>query len=197
LNGIRWIGAAAAATTAIVSAVAAWQGRKVEIEAFGPAQCAADVLRKEAGADGAFIAAGLLRDSFQADNLATMLEAPNDELVVIELRGSLVRQAFERSVSLYPQPNASFLQISGFDVVFNPDALPNQRVKSISADGGAFSDAQTYRIAMPVSLARGAYGYFKIWDKTKIVATLPDMTVEKALTGKRVVETRPRWVAQP
>jgi 2',3'-cyclic-nucleotide 2'-phosphodiesterase (5'-nucleotidase family) len=169
---------------------------KAETEAFSPAQAAADVLRDAAGADGAFLAAGMIKSTFQQDNLATLLEFPNDEIVVVALTGAQIKQAFERSVSLYPQPNSSFLQISGFEVTFSPSAPPNSRVKSATAGGAPIEDGKSYTIAMPVTLARGGYGYFKIWDRNKIVSTVPNTTVEKALTGKRAVETRPRWVAQ-
>lgn len=173
------------------------QQRKAEVEAFLPAQAAGDILREAARVDGAFLAAGMLKDAYQSDNLATLLEYPDDELVVVALKGSLVRQAFERSISLYPQPNSSFLQISGFEVTFNPNAAPNQRVRSVTAGGLPLDDNKVYNIAMPRILARGGYGYFKIWDKNKIVSTVPNLTVEKALAGKKYVETKPRWVAQP
>ena len=57
-------------------------------------------------------------------------------------------------------------------------------------------DNKTYNVAMPASLGRGGLGYFKIWDKNKIVNTLPDTTVEKALAGKKLATTTPRWVAE-
>jgi hypothetical protein len=177
--------------------LAAQQGRKAETEAFSPAQSAADHLRDAAGAHGAFVAAGLIKTSFQESNLATLMEYPDDEIAVVELTGALVRQAFERSISLYPQPNSSFLQISGFEVTFDPSAPANQRIRSVTENGSPLSDGTTYRIAMPIRLARGGYGYFKIWDAKKIVSTVPNTTVEKALAGKKAEDTRPRWVAQP
>lgn len=192
----RWFAVATMSLIALM-AVAFAQQRKAEVEAFSPAQAAADLLREASGADGAFLAAGLLKDSFQPDNLATLLEYPDDELVVLALRGSLVKQAFERSISLYPQPNSSFLQISGFEVVFDPNAPPNQRIKSVTAGGSPLDEGKTYNIAMPITLARGGYGYFKIWDRSKIVSTVPNTTVEKLLSGKKHTETKPRWVAQP
>lgn len=179
----------------LVLLASAFAQNKAEIEAYSPAQAAADVLRDVAGTDGAFLAAGMIKSSFQPDNLASLLEFPNDEIVVVALTGAQLKQAFERSVSLYPQPNSSFLQISGFEVTFSPSAPPNARIKSVTAGGAPLEDGKSYTIAMPVTLARGGYGYFKIWDRSKIVSNVPNTTVEKALTGKRAVETRPRWVA--
>ncbi len=165
-------------------------------EAHSPSQVAADVLRDLANADGAFMAAGLVKDSFQSDNLASMLQYPEDEIVVLALKGSQIRQAFERSVSLYPQSNTSFLQISGFEVVFDPNADANARIKRVTAGGSPLDDAKTYNVAMPASLGRGGLGYFKIWDRSKITNTLPNQTMEKALAGKRATETSPRWKAE-
>lgn len=169
---------------------------QVGSEAHGPAQVAADILREAAATDGAFLAAGLIKPSFNREDLATLMQYPDDEVVVVGLKGSEIKQAFERSVSLYPQVNASFLQISGFEVTFDPSGLTGQRIKSVTASGAKLEDGKEYRIAMPSSLGRGGFGYFKIWDKAKIVSTLP-LTVEKALKGKRAVESRPRWIAQP
>lgn len=170
--------------------------KDLETGAFGPAQAAADVLREVAGTDGAFLAAALLKSNFDPNNLATLLQYPDNEIAVVAITGAKVRQAFERSISLYPQPNSSFLQISGFEVTFDPKAAPGSRVVSVTANGLKLDDAATYKIAMPSSLGRGGLGYFKIWDKPDIVSSLPNMTVESALKGKKVTETRPRWVSQ-
>jgi 2',3'-cyclic-nucleotide 2'-phosphodiesterase (5'-nucleotidase family) len=160
------------------------------------AQSAADVLRDFAGADGAFIAAAQLKDSYQKDNLATLVEHPTgtDEVVIVSLTGAQIKQAFERSLSLYPQPNASFLQISGFEVQFNKGAAPGQRVTGVTAGGSKLDEGRTYQIAMPSTLGRGGMGYFKIWDKAKIVKTF-NTTVEEVLKGKRYSDSSPRWSA--
>jgi 2',3'-cyclic-nucleotide 2'-phosphodiesterase (5'-nucleotidase family) len=158
-----------------------------------PSQAAADVLRSHAGTDGAFLAAGLVKDSYSKDNLATLLQYPTDEVMVLNLTGAQIRQAFERSVSLFPQPNSSFLQISGFEVRFNKNAPPNNRVTSVTAGGSSLDDGRTYSVAMPSNLGRGGLGYFKVWDKAKIVKTLPGVTMEDVLRGKRFAESSPRW----
>jgi 2',3'-cyclic-nucleotide 2'-phosphodiesterase (5'-nucleotidase family) len=184
----------AAATVAALAFGQAAEGP--EVGAHGPSQAAADVLRDHAGTDGAFLAAGLVRDSFQRDNLATLLQFPSDEVVIVSLTGGQIRQAFERSLSLLPQPNTSFLQISGFEVVFNRNAPPNSRVVSVTADGAPLQDGRTYTVAMPANLGRGGLGYFKIWDRGKITRTLEGVTMEGILKGRRHVETSPRWVPQ-
>lgn len=181
---------------AVVSLCAWAQQRGPAVDSHGPSQAAADILREVANADGAFLAAGLVKESFQNDDLATLMQYPDDEIVVIGITGAQIRQAFERSISLFPQPNTSMLQISGFEVVFDPNAEPNKRIKRVSANGSALEDGKTYNIAMPSSLGRGGLGYFKIWDKTKIVSTVAGTTVEKALAGKKLVASPARWVAE-
>lgn len=174
------------------------QGREGNpgIEANPACQAAADVLREIAGTDGAFLPAGHVREKLQADNLASMLVYPTDPIVVLKLKGSQVRAAFERSVSLYPQANSSFLQVSGFEITFNPNADPNKRITSVLAGTGKLDEDREYSIAMPSSLGYGGLGYFKIWDTSKIARTLSG-TLEEALRGKRVGEFKPRWVPAP
>jgi 2',3'-cyclic-nucleotide 2'-phosphodiesterase (5'-nucleotidase family) len=166
-----------------------------ELGGYGPAQCAADALRDYAHCDGAFVAAGLLKKTMQNNNLAAMFEFTSDEIVCVKLTGAQLKQAFERSLSVYPMPNSSFLQISGFEVTFNKSAPIGQRVKSATASGTAIDSNRTYTIAMPARLGRGGFGYFKIWDKADITQTLPGATVESVLKGKPVIDTSPRWVA--
>ncbi len=166
-----------------------------EPAAHGPSQVAADLLKEAAGSDGAFVASGTVRSNFQKDDLATLIQFPDDEVVIVLLKGSELRQAFERSVSLYPQANASFLQVSGFEIAFSPDASVGQRIKSITVNGNKLDDSKEYTIAMPSSLGRGGYGYFRIWDRAKITKTL-DSTVGKVLAGKKSVESKPRWIVQ-
>lgn len=163
--------------------------------AHGPSQVAADFLKEAAGSDAAFVASGMVRSNFQRDDLSSLIQFPDDEIVIVLLKGSELRQAFERSVSLYPQANASFLQISGFEITFAPDAPVGQRIKSIAVNNSRLDEAKEYSIAMPSSLGRGGYGYFRIWDRTKITKTL-DVTVGKVLAGKKVAESKPRWIVQ-
>lgn len=165
----------------------------MEKEAWIPGQAAADALKSFASADGAFLAAGLLKPGYQKSaDLSTMLLYPDDQVLVLALTGAQIRQAFERSVSLYPQPNASFLQISGFNVTFNKNGAVGKRVTTVTVNGSPLNDGQTYTIAMPSSLGHGGLGYFRIWENSDIKKTLTG-TVESALKGKPYAESQPRW----
>jgi 2',3'-cyclic-nucleotide 2'-phosphodiesterase (5'-nucleotidase family) len=163
----------------------------------GPCQDAADAIRAFVGSDGAFLAAGLVRPSFEKDNLASLLKYPTETIVVLNLTGAQIRQAFERSVALFPQPNENFLQISGFEVSFNKNGPPNSRIVSITANGAKLDNAKTYTVAMPSSLARGGLGFFRIWDyKTSTAKSIDNTTVESVLQGKRSTGSASRWQAQ-
>jgi 2',3'-cyclic-nucleotide 2'-phosphodiesterase (5'-nucleotidase family) len=166
-----------------------------ELGPHGPSQVAADALRSFAQSDGAFLVAGIVRQNYSKDNLATLLQFPTDSIVVLGLTGTQVRLAFERSVSLYPLANASFLQISGFEVVFDKSAPPNRRVTSVTAGGAKLDENKVYSVAMPSTLSRGAMGYFKVWDKAKVIRDFPNNSMESILRGKLASDSPPRWTA--
>lgn len=147
------------------------------------AQAAAEFLRERAGADAAFLAAGLLKEKSANGDLATMLLYPSDELVVVTLTGEQLKRALERSVAAYPQSSGSFLQLAQLSVVFSPVLPPESRIQEIKVGGNSYSSNREYTVAMPSSLARGALGYFKIWDKERITKTL-GITIESVLSGK-------------
>ncbi|MBS1716506.1 MAG: 5'-nucleotidase C-terminal domain-containing protein [Armatimonadetes bacterium] len=168
--------------------------QQAETGASIPAQAAADQLRSAAGAEIAFLPAGLIRDVYQKNDLSSMLQYPTDDLVVLKITGLVVRQAIERSLSLYPQPNPSFLQLSGMEVTFSAP-IGGAKISSILVSGAGLQNDRVYEVAMPSSLARGGLGYFRLWDKKKI-----DRTASKncgdTLKGKAFVESSPRWVLQ-
>lgn len=165
--------------------------------AHPPSQAAADVLREAAATDGAFLPARSVGGTLDPSNLASLLQFPTDDIVVVKLRGKDVRSALERSVSLYPQANSSFLQLSGFLVEFSQAGAPESRVLNVTVNGAQLDENRTYTIAMPGSLGRGGSGYFKIWDKSKIERALPGATLESLLRGRRYAASSPRWVARP
>jgi hypothetical protein len=60
--------------------------------------------------------------------------------------------------------------------------------------GGKTLDHQAeYLVAMPISLARGGYGYFNVWDKSAIVKNVEGATLESVLKGKKADSQAPRW----
>ncbi len=180
----------------LLALTASVMGQSPDVGGNSAAQDAADVIRQAAGTDGAFLPAGLVKQSFDKENLASLLEYPTEEVVIVGMTGAQVRAALELSVSLFPQPNKSFLQLSGIEVTFNKGAASNKRVVSVSMSGSPLDNARTYTIAMPSSLAKGGLGYFKIWEKSQIQRTLTGKTIEDLLRGKRSAGSASRWSAQ-
>lgn len=168
-----------------------------DLESHAPSQTAADLFREAAGTDMAFLAAGLVRSNFDAKDLATLMRYPSDELAVVKLKGSQVRAAFERSVALFPSPTDCFLQISNAEVSFSKSGDPDKRVKSIAVAGQKLDENKDYTVAMPMTLARGGLGYFKVWDKNQITKTVSGVTLEQILSGKAAVDSAPRWKSVP
>ncbi len=160
------------------------------------AQSSADALRAATGADLAFVAAGLFREraKIDASDLAANLLFPTDEIVLVDLTGTQIRQAFERSLVFYPQANSSFLYFSGGTVSFDRSAASGSRVKGISLDAG-FEEGKRYKVAMPASLGAGGLGYFKVWD-AKNVSGKASGTMESVLKGKRASAGAARWLSQ-
>lgn len=190
---VLWLALVAALTLAQVRGSAT----NPETGAHLPAQAAADALREVAQTDGAFIAARSVSGTHDPNNLASMLQFPTDDIVVVKLTGRELRAAFERSISLYPQANSSFLQLAGFVVEFSAAGAPESRVMNVTVNGSALDENRTYSVAMPGSLGRGGMGYFKIWDKSKIERTIEGATLESVLKGRKYVASSPRWVARP
>ncbi len=166
-----------------------------EALAFG--QSIADAMREATNADFAFIAAGQLRPNAQRTKLETGLMYPNEELTVLKLKGKQIRDAFERSFSFYPQANVGFLYFSGCQVGINEGELPGSRIRSVVPDGGLFDNEATYTVAMPTSLAKGALGYFKVWDGSTVPTPRSEpKTLLQIATGKSVVTTAARWFSK-
>lgn len=165
-------------------------------ESHPVAQAAADAIRDAAGADGAFIAAGLLKDGALSGDLAGIFQYPTDEIVVVRLSGAEVRQALERSLSTHPSSSRSFLQLSGMVVTFSSSKPAESRVLDVVVDGKKLDAGGTYEIAMPESLARGALGYFRIWNSSRIVRSL-DTTIEATLKGKTGEVRESRYIVKP
>ncbi len=156
-------------------------------------QAIADAISSATGAPIAFVPDGVLNPSGKSDDLATWLQFPTDTVSVVKLTGRQIRAALERSVSLYPSPNPSFLQLSGIDVEFDKGLPPDKRVTSIQVPGGKLADEASYEVAMPTSLAKGGLGYFQIWEKTKVVKTMAKLSLGSICSKKPVYSTGSHW----
>lgn len=98
-----------------------------------------------------------------------LLYDPAEKWAVLELTGTQLRAALERSVSFAPTPRAFFLQVSGLSLVYGPQAARGRRIKSINVGFQALQDSAKYEVAMPQSLAEGGTGYFTIFGDAPVV----------------------------
>lgn len=163
--------------------------------ASGPhplAQAAADVLAERAGVEIAFLPAGILKAEPAGRDLAAIIQFPSDEIVVVRLKGKDIIDGLERSVANLPDANSAFLQVSGLSIVYSPTGAPGSRISEVKAGETLIQLQKDYEVAMPNSLARGALGYFKIWDKSKIVRST-EVTLGDALKDKTGSVPKPRY----
>lgn len=172
-------------------ATASWAD--VGSAAHSPSQNIVDKIREAAGAEIGLIAAGMIKEDGAPDDLLSYIRFKTDEIAVMELKGSQIRAALEKSVTLYPDPYDSFLQVSNLDITFKKAAMPDSRVVSVNVEGEKLTDTRVYTVAMPATMARGVLGFFKIWKKDQIKKTLTGVTLESLLQGKAHKETAPRW----
>ena len=107
-----------------------------------------------------------------AEQIATLLQTPEETWAVSKLTGAQIRAALERSLGRLPRPNTAFLQVAGLKVVYNPAAPRGARITSLTTTKepkGPVVDAQEYQVAMPLSLAKGGSGYFQVFDEHNIL----------------------------
>lgn len=139
---------------------------------------AADAVLRAGKADIAFVPAGLLKEKELAagplsdETLSDVCIFPDESLVVLSVSGARLTGALERSLEIYPKNNYGFLQVAGISVDFNPEGSPGKRIQSIKVKGSELDPGKNYKVAMPISLARGSQGYFRFWDKGNIDSKL-------------------------
>lgn len=207
-RGVRLVGAALAMGVSLLpnpyslipAAIAAdtlatGNVRETETEA---GNIVADALRETGGAEIALVPAAAFKPGASAprpataEQAASLLEVPTDEVVILSLRGAQVLAALERSVSFAPQPSAGFLQVSGVKFSYNPAKPGGQRISAATLAGGApLEAAKTYKVATTRPLANGQQGYFQIWERDQITggtgkslrAALDERAAKGKLTG--------------
>jgi 5'-nucleotidase len=182
--------------------------KNVRTEESALANVVVDALRDVSGADIAWLPAAafhevsLSRDTPPAEVVTKLLPYRDDRVVVLKLTGAQILQALERALTLYPQPNAGFLQVSGLQVTFDPAKPAGERVVRVQIGTDSKKDLDTqkeYRVATSATLAYGALGYFKVWERSAVERET-DQTVGGALrayleAGKPIAGTSERIVA--
>lgn len=128
---------------------------------------------------GSFKEVTVDKGNISSDDIIASLQYPDDLVSIIEITGLQLNQALERSVSLYPQKNMGFLQVSGIKFVYQAKAPKGSRITSVMVGEEKLNNNTVYRVATTKPFANGAYGYFTIWGKIK--ATELDITSAQAV----------------
>jgi 5'-nucleotidase / UDP-sugar diphosphatase len=113
---------------------------------------------------GSIPAAGVTRDQ-----IASLLQTPDETWAVCRLTGDQIRKALERSLNRLPLPSMAFLQVSGLTVNYDASQPRGERVTALTSSRGPVQAELAYEVAMPLSLAQGGSGYFQVFDKDSII----------------------------
>lgn len=155
----------------------------------------ADAARASLKADLALLPASQFREvtlpagDLTREAVTGALFYPDEKIVLAELTGAQVRAALERGLAMLPNPNVAFLQISGLSVTFRSDAPEGQRLLGLQVGASALVPERNYKAAMPASLAKGALGYFRIFDglkPTQTGAAIADAVADYVLSVRTV-----------
>ena len=156
-------------------------------------QSIADIFRSASGADVALVASGFLSPTRDTKNLADTFQFPSDELWLVSLTGKQLNEAFDRSLSFYPEPCTDMLYFSGAEVTFQSGRTVKTKVVSVTVGGAPLDLGKTYKVAMPASLARGGLSYFSLWNFQKPEKVVSP-AISKLLDGKSVQTSTLRWL---
>ncbi len=136
----------------------------------------ADALRETTQSDIALMNGGGLRGGkiYPAGSAITrrdvLAELPfGNRISVLLLKGRDVRAAIENGLSLLPQANGRFPQISGLTIEADPSRAPGHRVVSAKVGGTPLDDAKTYRVATNDFMARGGDDYRMLRDAERLI----------------------------
>ncbi len=149
----------------------------------------ADALRAvDEKADVAFFPGGSMKDvtipagKVKTDDVIGCLQFPDDKIAVLELTGKQIVEALERSVGTLPQKNKGFLQVSGIAFQVGLDSSKGSRVSDVKVGKNDLDEDRKYRVVTTLPLAKGANGYFTIWDKKAVVdSKSKDVTISDAV----------------
>lgn len=173
LAAVALAGASAVLAAVVGETTAPLDGRPVRKAECSLGDLVADSARAAVKADVALIQAGLLREELLPagpltdEQLKAVLLYPEEQVVLVELPGRKLQAALERGLSALPQPSAAFLQVSGVRVTFRSQAPAGNRIETVLVGEKPLVPDQSYRAAVSASLAKGALGYFRVFNGLK------------------------------
>jgi 5'-nucleotidase len=123
----------------------------------------ADSMRWVSGADIAFCNAGNVRGPIEKgdvtlEEIENMLPYSNN-VMVSQVPGKVIREALERSASLYGKMDGGFLQVSGLSYTILKDPSIGGTLDEVLVNGEELSDEKEYTLAIFDFLAEGGDGY--------------------------------------
>jgi 5'-nucleotidase len=123
----------------------------------------ADAMIWASGADIAFCNAGNVRAPIEQGEI-TLEEIENvlpyaNNVMVADVPGRVIREALERSASLYGKQDGGFMQVSGLSYVIDPAKPEGSRLGEVLVGEDALVDEQDYSLAIYDFLADGGDGY--------------------------------------
>jgi 2',3'-cyclic-nucleotide 2'-phosphodiesterase (5'-nucleotidase family) len=180
-------------TVFLIAGVAMGQTLPANNQEVQVGQSIADIFRSASGADVALVASGFLSPTRDPKNLADTFQFPSDELWLVSLTGKQLNEAFDRSLSFYPEPCTDMLYFSGAEVTFQSGRTVKTKVVSVTVGGAPLDLGKTYKVAMPASLARGGLSYFSLWNFQKPEKVISP-AISKLLDGKSVQTSTLRWL---
>lgn len=128
-----------------------------------------DAMREVSGADITLQNGGGIRDiELAAGNitkaqLITILPFGN-VLQMAEVKGSVILEALEQGVSMYPEANGGFAHVSGMAYTFDPTAAPGSRIVSATVGGKPLDPDATYTLCTNDFVAAGGDLYTMLVD---------------------------------
>lgn len=177
-----------AAVASPVQVLAELSTRTVRTEESDLANVIVDSIRSAGRCEIGFMAASSFADATigvgqaSASDFLKGLEYLADTVVVVRLTGQQIRRALEHGLSLLPQRNVAFLQVSGISVLVNPGVERGGRVVQVKVGKIPLVDSRSYTVAMPSPLANGAQAYFKVWGKADLDRDT-GLTIEQAVSA--------------
>ena len=129
----------------------------------------ADALRDKTHADIAIVNAGTLENGVleagdvQQNDIADLLSFSDDEVATVEISGVQLHAALERALASFPTASPAWLHVSGVIATFDAKAKSGARLTSLQVNGHDVQATDSFTVAMPMGLAEGGSGYYKIW----------------------------------
>ena len=132
-----------------------------------------DAIREAVGGDVGLTNGGGIRGDKTYDAGVTLTrrdiltELPfGNKTVLLELKGSDLKEAMETSVGRVEEKQGRFMQVSGMTLVYDPKAPAGKRVVEIKIGGQPLDPNKTYKVATNEYVAGGGDG-FEVLKKGK------------------------------